>query len=1217
MFYEKNREPYLDPELFRNPTCEYRGTPFWAWNGALEKEELARQMDIFKEMGYGGFHMHVRTGLSTPYLSDEYMDMIRFCIDEARKRNMMAYLYDEDRWPSGTCGGEVTRLHPEYARQSLLFTPEPYQMDRPHQALRPEAGRGQEVMRQDNGFLLAVYDLYLNEAGFLVKSICHTGSHADSEASGQIGSDVSGHADNLVNCQGGYVRWYAYIESASDDPWFNNHPYVDTLRPAAVQAFIDMTHERYLEAVGDEFGTGTKTIFTDEPQFTPKEPLAFSSQQKDVFFPWTEGLDDLYRKAYQEELVPLIPYLFFEPAPENGVPTYAPVRLKLMNLLTDRFVDSYCRQIGDWCMAHGLLLTGHVMGEPTLESQTQAVGDAMRTYEAFGIPGIDMLCNFHEYTTAKQTASRVRQLGKEGMLSELYGVTGWDSDFRLYKLQGDWQAALGVTLRVPHLAWMSMKGEAKRDYPASISFQSPWYKKYHLVEDHFARLAAVMTRGNAVVRLGVIHPIESFWLLWGPTDKTGAARAQMEKQFEDLCQTLLFGTIDFDYINEASLEEEFLEEASLGEESLKEKSREDKFGKVSGSGQETGEGEALNACGPEGQPDGFRVGRMKYDVVLVPPVLTLRSSTVEKLATFRQAGGRILWQGECPKLVDGEPFVAAADGSAADGAAADLQALYADSEKIGTDPESVLNALESIRFLEIRKADGQKEDQLIYQLRKDGGCFWLFVCQGKDPVSPDVDQARDLHFSLNGSFKAKLWNTENGQVEDFSVSIQDGKTVFSQEWHMHDSLLLQLIPMDMSRKQESACENAKQNARSEYGAEKNSHGQSVGEARKPERYFAPVSVKLEEPNMLLLDMAEYAMEESEHRGRFSVFDTEEAHIEPSSVRHSEEEHTEPSPVFYSEEEVLRIDNIVRSRLGIPLRRKEVVQPYKLAAEKRVSGETIKDGRMISCSGDRYENNPMKEAVLHLRFRIESEVTGAFHLALEDAAHTKITLNGKRVESAPDGWFVDPCIETVPLPRFIAGENILELLVKVSERTNLEACYLLGDFGVQISGTKKRLIRPVQEIGFGDMSPQGLPFYTGNLIYEMLIETEDDFTIRVPAYRGALVEVLLDDIPAGEIIYAPYQLKVCAKPGKHKLGLRLYGTRQNGFGQVHHTQGIYFYQSPNSWRSDGDLWTYEYQLKKAGILRSPELMGARFIYPDHSIRLIPDPRKDTIRIREHS
>ena len=37
---------------------------------------------------------------------------------------------------------------------------------------------------------------------------------------------------------------------------------------------------------------------------------------------------------------------------------------------------------------------------------------------------------------------------------------------------GDWLAVLGINFRVLHLAWYTMAAEAKRDYPASISFQS-------------------------------------------------------------------------------------------------------------------------------------------------------------------------------------------------------------------------------------------------------------------------------------------------------------------------------------------------------------------------------------------------------------------------------------------------------------------------------------------------------------------------------------------------------------------------------------------------------------------------------------------------------------------------------------------------------------------------------------------------------------------------
>ena len=58
-------------ELFSAPGAEYRGMPFWSWNGRLEPEKLRRQIREFKAMGLGGFFMHSRVGLATPYLGRE------------------------------------------------------------------------------------------------------------------------------------------------------------------------------------------------------------------------------------------------------------------------------------------------------------------------------------------------------------------------------------------------------------------------------------------------------------------------------------------------------------------------------------------------------------------------------------------------------------------------------------------------------------------------------------------------------------------------------------------------------------------------------------------------------------------------------------------------------------------------------------------------------------------------------------------------------------------------------------------------------------------------------------------------------------------------------------------------------------------------------------------------------------------------------------------
>ena len=109
MLYKKSQNQFLSDELFQKPTAEYRGAPFWGWNGQLKKSQLMRQIQQLKEMGFGGFHMHSRTGLATPYLSDEFMEMIRSCCEKAEQEEMLAWLYDEDRWSSGPAGGIVTK----------------------------------------------------------------------------------------------------------------------------------------------------------------------------------------------------------------------------------------------------------------------------------------------------------------------------------------------------------------------------------------------------------------------------------------------------------------------------------------------------------------------------------------------------------------------------------------------------------------------------------------------------------------------------------------------------------------------------------------------------------------------------------------------------------------------------------------------------------------------------------------------------------------------------------------------------------------------------------------------------------------------------------------------------------------------------------------------------------------------------------------------------
>ena len=413
MLYKKNNTKELDTELFKNPTSEYRGTPFWAWNCELEKDMLIKQIEYLKQMGFGGFHMHSRSGMATEYLSDEFMDLVKACRDKAKEENMLAWLYDEDRWSSGSAGGYVTKI--KAFREKILVMSET-----PADFTDKETGT-----REGLPYLLAVFDIVLDKDGKLAS---YKMINADDKALG--------------------VKRYAYVKTSKESGWFNNQTYVDTLSEDAMRKFIEITYESYKKAVGDSFGDNVPAIFTDEPRFTYKARLGYADSHDDALFPWTTDFADTYKKTYGEDIIEKLPELFWD-LPNGKISV---VRYHYHDHSCERFTQSFADQCGKWCEENNINLTGHMIGEDSLTSQTSYIGEAMRAYRSFGIPGIDVLGNYVVLTTAKQAQSAVHQFGREAMTSELYGVTNWDFDFRGHKFQGDWQAALGVTVRVPHLS---------------------------------------------------------------------------------------------------------------------------------------------------------------------------------------------------------------------------------------------------------------------------------------------------------------------------------------------------------------------------------------------------------------------------------------------------------------------------------------------------------------------------------------------------------------------------------------------------------------------------------------------------------------------------------------------------------------------------------------------------------------------------------------------
>lgn len=1030
MLYEKNSNQTLSEELFKNPTAEYRGTPFWAWNTRPEKEMLKRQMKAFQEMGFGGFHIHSRTGLAVPYLGDEFMEAVRYCTEYAKDNQMLAWAYDEDRFPSGFAGGLVTK-DKKYRYRELFLTfdeREDYLKERPE-------GRAEESYR------IGIFDILLNTDGTL-KS-CEM-IPDKKEAKG--------------------TPWYAYLRVASEEPWFNNQTYVDTLDKKSIERFCEVTHERYKEVVGEYFGSTIPSFFTDEPKTTYKKTLPFASEKRNLILPWTDDFPDTFMEKYGFDVIPHIPELVWEVSDKQDLRA----RYFYHRHVAERFSESYSRTISDWCESNGVYLTGHMIKEASLRSQSTAVGETMLPLSHFGIPGIDMLCDEREYTTAKQAQSIAHQYGREGVVSELYGVTNWDFDFRGHILGGNWQTALGVTIRVPHLSWMTMEGESKRDYPATIHYQSPWYKEYKQVEDYFSRIHTCLTRGKSVVKIGVIHPVESYWMHWADEEHTASVRRQLDENFQKITEWLIFEHLDFDYIAESVLEN---------------------IGSVSDG----------NLC----------VGDMAYDVVLVPGCHTIRENTFELLMQTKN----VIVAGEYPAYIDA--------------ARSEYTKMLGERAKlVSMEQASVIAALEPYRTVKIVDKNGNTCNKMMYQMRQDGDNRWLFIVYGKKKVRYDIEGQSTMLIKVPGEYDAVLYNAMDGTIQGMSCDYENGETVIRHNYCIMDGILIQLRP----------------------------RGQGIAPAEKETKEHTPavflhgdepVDIILSEPNVYMLDMAQYAVDDEQ---------------------------------FAPVEEVLRIGTAMREKYQITPQTGKMAQPWVAEKEK-------------------------PKHILKLRYQVESKIEGKeIKLALEHAEDTKIIWNDTIVESRTDGYYADEKIQTVTLPPLRKGNNLLQLELPFGEGTDVENSFLLGDFGVEVTGVKQVITEPVKQLAFGDVTRQGLPFYGGNITYKLSVEAVDGVKVRVPYFKGSLVGVSLDGKRKGSIFLPPYSCTCeisSEKPvtdGKedeekasvHTLELTLFGNRINTFGALHNCNENCTWFGPDAWRTKGDGYSREYQFHRVGILKRPDI-----------------------------
>lgn len=369
--------------------------------------------------------------------------------------------------------------------------------------------------------------------------------------------------------------------------------YVDTLDGEVISEFIRVTHQAYKEKLGEEF-SNMAGFFTDEPQISRNG------------YPWSFILEKEYMKAYGEPLAPNLTALFYNT--ENS----SEVKYKYFKLLTNLFSENFVNNIYKWCCDNGSALTGHMVLEEGLWAQMLSNGACMPHYEYMTIPGMDNLGReLNSIECEMQLSSVANQFDKKQILSETFACCGWNVTFEELLWIYEHQMVHGINYLCQHLEGYTLRGIRKRDYPATLFKQQPWWNDYRVFNDKVSRIGMLIAEGKIEHEILVLHSADSAWANF---DIRSAAYAS------ELCRDMV------DVMNR--LEKNQLQ-YHLGDATIMERHAKVENGKII-------------------------IGTQSYGVVVVPPADCLASNTVKLLKEFKRAGGLVIFAGRIPTMIDGK-----------------------------------------------------------------------------------------------------------------------------------------------------------------------------------------------------------------------------------------------------------------------------------------------------------------------------------------------------------------------------------------------------------------------------------------------------------------------------------------------------------------------------------------------------------------------------------
>jgi len=370
----------------------------------------------------------------------------------------------------------------------------------------------------------------------------------------------------------------------------------DRLNPKATQRFINLTHQRYHDAIGRHFGETILLTFTDEPSAGRVIP------GKQI--PWTQGFGDDFQKRFGYRVEEHLGV--FEKRPDELTTDNMRIRIDFFDCWTQRFLDAYFLPIQRWCHEHGVLSAGHLGGEDeTIGVLKYGYGHILRTLRAHDVPGVDVIWRQifpgkknHHFPLYASTAAH--QIGSPHAFTESFAVYGNGLTLEQMRWITDYQYVRGINLMVIGCYPLSTRDHLMCGERPHFGQINPLWDYIPLFHSYVARLGYALSCAQPIIETAVYYPVRDMW--------ARGLRDEVVDGYESLVDTLLQNQCGFDLIDDDVLADKATQvEAGL--------------------------------C---------RTGPMAYRNIIFGPCAWLKESSVKKLAEFVRSGGQLLCLGRLP-----------------------------------------------------------------------------------------------------------------------------------------------------------------------------------------------------------------------------------------------------------------------------------------------------------------------------------------------------------------------------------------------------------------------------------------------------------------------------------------------------------------------------------------------------------------------------------------